>query len=100
VDLNEKFARRVSEQRVADVLALLATLPGRRRAPLAADIRGNFDFWFDGGAAKIHTGYIDYELTDGTRASVGEPVPALSLTIQFADGSEVDVQQVAWGPAA
>ena len=59
---------------------------------------GTFDFWFDGGAGRTQTGYIEYELVDGTRVAGGAPVRVLSVTIEFSNGSRVKIQQESWGP--
>lgn len=93
MDLHERFERRVREEAVAEVLECIATAPNRRERPVAGDIQGPFGFWFDGGAAKIETGYIEYLLADGTKAVVGACVPALSVTIEFPSGCRVSVQQ-------
>jgi len=93
-----KFDRRVAESRVAQVLGLIAAEPNRRSVAAAGDIVGQFDYWFDGGAAKVETGYIEYRFSDDTRAVVGCPVPALSVVIEFPDGCRVRVQQETWAP--
>jgi hypothetical protein len=56
-----------------------------------------FDFWFDGGAAKIQTGYVEYSFTTGAHATVGAPIPALSVIIDFPNACRVRVQQERWG---
>jgi hypothetical protein len=100
MDLDKRFERRVREEAVANVLRCIATVPNRRDAPVPGDLQGGFDFWFDGGAAKIETGCIEYRLTNGTKAIVGAPIPALSVTIEFPDGCRVRVQQESWGSDA
>jgi hypothetical protein len=72
-------------------------VPNRREKPTASDLAGQFDFWFDGGAATIVTGYVAYEFVDGTRVTVADTCPALSVTIEFANGCRVRVQQESWG---
>ena len=91
-DIEELFRNRVSEVRVAEVLQLISTLPNKREEPLSGDLPGRFDFWFDGGAGRIITGWNEYDLADGTRVTVGS-IPALSVTIQFSNGSRVSIQQ-------
>ena len=93
MDFNGNFDRRIDEGAVAKVLYLIATEPNRREKPTVGDLEGAFDFWFDGGAARIQTGYLDYSFADGTRAKLAAPIPALSLTIEFPDGRRVRVQQ-------
>jgi hypothetical protein len=97
MDTYKRFQRRVREEAVADVLQRIATATNRREKPLPGDLQESFDFWFDGGAARIVTGYIEYQFADGTRATVGAPVPALSVSIQFPNGCCVTVQQRSWG---
>jgi hypothetical protein len=97
VDLRERFALRADELEVADILHRIATTPNRRNEPITGDVQGRFDFWFDGGAGKIETGYVEYQFANGARAVVGSPVPALSVTITLANGSRVRVQQESWG---
>ena len=92
MDIEERFRNRVSETQVAQVLQLIATLPNKRTRPIGGDLAGKCDFWFDGGAGHIMTGWNEYDLTDGTRVTVGT-VPALSVTIQFANGARVRIQQ-------
>ena len=96
MDLKERFERRVSEAAVAEVLTLLSTRPNSRDRPIPGDLDGPFDFWFDGGSARIQTGWVEYALTDGTRVTVGAPVPALSIVIDFPNGCRVRVQQESW----
>jgi len=90
----EQFMRnRISEEAVARVLGLLAALPNRRGVPLADDPKGDFDFWFDGGACQMITGYNEFRFLDGAIAQVGSCNPLLSVDIQFPDGRRVLVQQ-------
>jgi hypothetical protein len=97
MDVRKRPERRVDEQSVADVLRCIAAPPNKRQQPIAGDLVGPFDFWFDGGAARILTGNIVYEFASGIHATVGAPVPALSVNIEFADGCKVRVQQESWG---
>jgi hypothetical protein len=78
---------------VARVLQLIGTVPNRRNAPQAADLEGDYDFGFDGGAGRIVTGYTEFFLLDGTRAIVGCTL-GLSLDIRFCDGRMVRGQQM------
>jgi hypothetical protein len=100
MDIEERFHRRVREEEVADVLHRIATAPNRRDRPIPGDPQGPFDFWFDGGAARVHTGYIEYKFNDGTIATVGAPIPALSVEIEFPNGCRVRIQQERWAPEA
>ena len=93
MNLRKAFVRRVTERAVADILRCIAETPNRRTSPLPGDLKGSFDFWFDGGAGRFQTGYVEYTLDNGARATVGEPVPALSVSIDFADGTRVSVLQ-------
>jgi hypothetical protein len=91
-DIKELFRNRVSEEQVAQVLQLIATMPNRREQPIPGDLPGNFDFWFDGGAGQIITGWNEYTLADGTRVMVGTTF-VLSVTIEFSNGSRIRIQQ-------
>ena len=97
MDLRERFERRIDEGAVAKILQDIATAPNRREEPTADDMPGPFDFWFDGGAANVQTGSIEYKFADGTRATLAASVPALSVTIEFPNGCRVRVQQESWG---
>jgi hypothetical protein len=100
VDINEQmpghienpYRHRVAESVVANILHLIATVPNKRRKPILGDLPGDFDFWFDGGAARLVTGYTEYYFADGARATV-DVLPVLRVTIKFADGRKVDVRQ-------
>lgn len=96
-DLPEVLRKRVSEQAVARVLEVLSTLPNRRETPRAGDRAGSFDYWFDGGACRVQTGVMEFELDDGTVVRVGGPMLALSLSIRFPDGRRVRIQQESSG---
>ena len=97
MDIREMFERRVNELAVAEILQLIATAPHRREKPVPGDVEGVFDFWFDGGAERIQTGWVEYQFTNGASATVGAPIPALSVVIEFANGCRVGVQQESWG---
>jgi hypothetical protein len=90
--MENPYRDRVDEMQVAWVLHLIATVPNRREQPIAGDLPGMFDFWFDGGAGRMITGRTDYELADGTRVTVAV-IPILSVTIDFANGARVQVVQ-------
>lgn len=91
-DTEKPFRRRVGENVVAAILALIHTVPNRRERPLAGDLPGRYDFWFDGGACRVMTGWNEYTLADGVVAQVGIN-PTLSVTIRFPDGRRVHIQQ-------
>ena len=97
MDLDERFKRRIDERAVAGavakVLHCIANAPNKREKPMAGDLSGTFDFWFDGGAARVQTGHVEYEFADGTRAEMAAPVWALSVTIVFPNGCQVRVRQ-------
>ncbi len=100
MDLREAFSRRVSEKSVAEILNLIAAPPNLREKPNPGDIEGDFDFWFDGGAAMVETGCVHYRFENGARADVAAPIPALSVTIVFPDGSRVRLKQESLGAEA
>ena len=92
MDIEELFRKRVSEARVAQALQLVAVTPNKRETPIAGDLSGKFDFWFDGGACHVVTGWNEYHLADGTRVTVAT-TPLLSVAIRFSDGTRVNIQQ-------
>ena len=96
MNFRERLERRVNEQAVADVLRCIATPPNKRDKPMLGDLPGKFDFWFDGGAARIITGWTEYEFADGTRAKV-DSLEGLFVTVSFPDGPRVRVTQDSWG---
>ncbi len=87
------FENRISEEAVARILYLIASLPNRRETRLPEDTAGDFDYWFDGGACKVETGVKHFVFQDGTRAELTTPVPRLSLSVQFPGGHTVSVLQ-------
>jgi hypothetical protein len=92
MSLDEQFERYVDPGAVGRILLCIATPPNRREKPVPDDLTGLFDFWFDGGAARMITGWTQYEFADGTRARV-DVTPRLSVVIQFQDGCCVSVKQ-------
>jgi hypothetical protein len=92
VDCEELPRNRPSESKIAQVLHLIATKPNKREQPIAGDLPGKFDFWFDGGACLEVTGWNEYHLADGTRVRSGSCF-ALSVTIELSNGVRVRVQQ-------
>ncbi len=67
--------------------------PASASAPQPGDAAGDFDFWFDGGACKHHTGSAHYEFADGTVAIVASPASWLWVRIAFGNGKQVSVLQ-------
>ena len=61
-----------------------------RQVPIAGDLSGEYDGWFDGGAFRSETGASVYTFADGSSARVGVH-PWLAVVITFADGTEVSV---------
>jgi len=82
----------VDPTRVADILRRLHRPGAIRRAPIAGDLAGEFEGWFDGGAFRSETGASVYVFADGCRARIGVH-PWLSILISFADGAEVSVTE-------
>jgi hypothetical protein len=87
------FEERVDESRVAEILGMIGSTPHRRFEPQEGDVGGEFDFWFDGGACRNHTGSQHYVFADGTEAHAVAPAPWLNVNIVFPDGRIVDVVQ-------
>ena len=84
---------RVMEADVARILSIIAAPPNLRQQPKPDDMQGeHYEEWFDGGAISHVTGCTYYDFKDGTRAMVGV-VGWLSVSIDFPDGTEVDVEQ-------
>jgi hypothetical protein len=92
-EFDDPFARRVSENQVARILQLIATLPNCRERPAAGDMAGDYTFWFDGGACQEHTGSQHYIFADGSTAFVAFPVAWLWVDITFPNGESVRVLQ-------
>ena len=88
------FSERVDEDRLAQILLLIADPPNRRSAPAYGDLEGEFDFWFDGGACKGHTGTKHYSFSDGTVAIVVCPAPWLQVVVEFPSGHQVQINQM------
>lgn len=84
---------RVEVQTVADILRLIASPPNWRNRPTAEDRAGSFSFWFDGGAASVQTGFVEYVFASGARAVQVAPTPSLSITIEFPGGARVEIRQ-------
>ncbi len=91
--MSQAFLNRIDEQRVAEVLTMIAAPRNRRSQPLEGDLAGDFDFWFDGGACRTHTGSQHYVFANGTHAHVVMPAPWLSVNVTFPDGEIVDIVQ-------
>lgn len=91
--MSQAFSNRIDEQRIAEILATIAAPRNRRYRPLEGDLTGDFDFWFDGGACRIHTGSQHYVFADGTHAHLVMPAPWLSVNVVFPNGEIVDIVQ-------
>ena len=81
------------ENAVGTILLAIAVTPNRRNKPRTGDLSGSFDFWFDGGAARMITGWTEFEFADGTRARV-DVVPGLHVVIQFKNGYGALISQL------
>ena len=77
---------------VARILTLMADPANARSEPTDSDLEGDFDVWFDGGAAKHDTGVSVYHFADGARAVTGSSA-LFAVLIRYADGRIVDVAQ-------
>jgi len=84
--------KHVSGSEIAEILSLVDNLPNRRDEPIAGDLDGDFDFWFDGGACRFVTGVTEYVFASGAEASSGV-LPFFNLSISFPDGRTVTVKQ-------
>ena len=92
-ELKALMADRVSESQVADLLNKIASPPNLRDEPVAGDLTGRFDQWFDGGALCHDTGSTRYQFHDGTKAVVGV-TSWLSVIFWFSGGRMVRLEQV------
>jgi len=77
---------------VSRVLWSIHAPQNSRKEPLAGDMTGEYDFWFDGGACRVVTGCTYYYFRDGTTAFVSV-VPRLAVRIAFSSGETVDISQ-------
>jgi hypothetical protein len=77
---------------VARIVKLVHRPPNIRNEPLAGDLKGDFDHWFDGGAVKVFTGWIEYTFTDGSRAHTAV-TPMFNVTIDLPDGRQIEVRE-------
>ena len=93
MNIEERLRNRVDANAVGKILQTIAVPPNRRDKPKTGDLTGNFDFRFDGGAARIITGWTQYEFADGTRARV-DVTPGLHVVIQFKNGYGADISQL------
>ena len=93
IDIEERWKNRVDANAVGKILQAIAVTPNRRDRPRTGDLSGDFDFWFDGGAAKMITGWTQFEFADGTRARV-DVVPGLHVVIQFKNGYGAAISQL------
>ena len=93
MDIEERLKNRVDANTVSKILQAIAVTPNRRDRPRTGDLSGNFDFWFDGGAVKMVTGWTQFEFADGTRARV-DVVPGLHVVIQFKNGYGAAISQL------
>ena len=91
-DIRNSWERRISEETVARILELIANIPNQRESPVKGDLEGRFDFWFDGGACNVISGWNEYHFDDGTVAEVAT-TPLLSISIRFAEGQSVQILQ-------
>ena len=76
--------------KVGRVLTLMSAPPNHRNSPLAHDVRGDFDIWFDGGAVKHETGFSTWTFTDGTTATIIVS-PRIGVSITLAGGRAICV---------
>ena len=93
MDIEDRWKNRVDESAVGKVLQAIAVMPNRRDTPRTDDLSGNFDFWFDGGAGRVITGWTEYEFADGTRARVDDTL-ALHVVIRFKNGYGAAISQL------
>jgi hypothetical protein len=93
MDFQERIKRCVPAQGVAEILQCIGAPSNKRDTPVAGDLEGPFDFWFDGGAATIMTGTMEYSFASGARATLFAPSVTLRVGITFPNGTYVSVVQ-------
>lgn len=84
--------RRIKEDEVAHILAIIANPPSLHREQREGDLAGDYDEWFDGGARRKVTGYTLYQFANGTKAIV-HVFMRLHISILFSDGVRVSIRQ-------
>lgn len=83
---------------ISNLLRLISSRPNERTAPNEHDLKGDFDIWFDGGAARIVTGYNHYTLMDGIEVwywhAEGFRQEGI-ITVRYPDGTKITVKEQA-----
>ncbi|MCM2256787.1 MAG: hypothetical protein NDJ94_14095 [Vicinamibacteria bacterium] len=74
---------------VSRVLWAIAAMPHRRDRPVAGDLEGDWDFWFDGGACRCTTDVNNFTLQDGSEAWLSTSSLTLRGGVRLPDGKVV-----------
>jgi hypothetical protein len=82
----------VSLHDLLHILILIERMPNAREQPLPDDLEGNYDYWFDGGAMRVVTGYNVFDFKDGSRATMHE-IPFFDIGIEFSNGARIRIRQ-------
>ena len=64
MNIEGRLRNRVDVIAVGKILQAIAVMPNGTDRPVTGDLSGNFDFWFDGGAGRMITGWT-IEFADG-----------------------------------
>jgi len=79
------------------IINLILNEPNKRFSPNADDLSGDFDYWFDGGAAIVQTGLMEYFFKDGTKAVKSVLKPGENyIRITWIDGSSDSILENEW----
>jgi hypothetical protein len=77
---------------LARILQLVSSRPGARKRRRPGDVAGDFEEWFDGGAARAVDGGRLYQLGDGTRVTVAAG-DRLAIRVEPPGGPTVVIEQ-------
>ena len=91
----------VSPSEVLEKLSVICSPPHYRERPAHGDLKGRFDFWFDGGACSMETGGITtYQFKNGDKVVVYDLCirpHTLEIVMSFSDGRQVAITQEGLG---
>ena len=80
------------------IIDLILREPNKRFRPEAADLPGDFDYWFDGGAAIVQTGIMRYFFNDGATAVKSVLRPGSNyIRITLENGTSHSIPENEWG---
>ena len=87
----------MATQNIQAIINLILNQPNKRFSPAANDLAGDFDYWFDGGAAIVQTGLMQYFFKDGTKAVQSVLKPGENyIRITWIDGNNNTIHEGEW----